>query len=517
MDFKKLLNKLTVLGGAQVLNESMSTVMKTDQRGNQVTEDESIDDLNIGDDVIITGPVEFEGKTGVVDSFGQNKDFVVVNLYNHGKHSFQASDVSLNDYADSDDEQERMSMREGSNDYFKRRKDEESRIAGTKAPAKNKPKQTDYEKKRKEEKKVMGEASKPDFLDIDKDGDKKEPMKKAAADKKADVKESTLAELIAKMDVIIGEAAKPDFLDVDKDGDKKEPMKKAAADKKKQGVAESSTGAIEAYGVRGMNSKQWRKTFKSQAAFEAWLAKNEGDVEVHGTRKLVGGVAESKLAECGGMSYDQDSGMSINTSVDTRTGSKTVSVTASGNSADDLMQMLKLAGMGSESQEHDREAESSSIKVVSVPLAHAPSGFEMSNEQEVDETYANEPNPEIQPVDTQLRQGNDLNKEKSMFKHGYRNGDNPMAMHEARELARLEKEIKEGIDSIKVKQPEHSGHRSAASAGSADSYYGRARKPNKSKNGVKIFDLTPKEIEDYNKAYDENEELQNFKDWGRGR
>ena len=31
------------------------------------------------------------------------------------------------------------------------------------------------------------------------------------------------------------EAAKPDFLDMDKDGDKKEPMKKAVADKKKTG------------------------------------------------------------------------------------------------------------------------------------------------------------------------------------------------------------------------------------------------------------------------------------------
>ena len=37
------------------------------------------------------------------------------------------------------------------NDYFKRRKDEEDRIAGTKAPAKRTPKQTDYEKKRKEQ------------------------------------------------------------------------------------------------------------------------------------------------------------------------------------------------------------------------------------------------------------------------------------------------------------------------------------------------------------------------------
>jgi hypothetical protein len=59
--------------------------------------------------------------------------------------------------------------------------------------------------------------SKPDFLDMDKDGNKKEPMKKAVADKKKGA---------------VKEAAKPDFLDMDKDGDKKEPMKKAVADKK---------------------------------------------------------------------------------------------------------------------------------------------------------------------------------------------------------------------------------------------------------------------------------------------
>jgi hypothetical protein len=43
---------------------------------------------------------------------------------------------------------------EGSiNDYFKRRKDEEDRIAGTKAPAKRTPQQTDYAKRRAQEKK----------------------------------------------------------------------------------------------------------------------------------------------------------------------------------------------------------------------------------------------------------------------------------------------------------------------------------------------------------------------------
>jgi len=38
-------------------------------------------------------------------------------------------------------------------------------------------------KKKMAKKEKMAEGSKPDFLDIDKDGDKKEPMKKAAADK----------------------------------------------------------------------------------------------------------------------------------------------------------------------------------------------------------------------------------------------------------------------------------------------------------------------------------------------
>jgi hypothetical protein len=53
------------------------------------------------------------------------------------------------------------------------------------------------EKRKKEEKKkkiakIMDEGSKPDFLDVDKDGDKKEPMKKASkeADKGEDKKET---------------------------------------------------------------------------------------------------------------------------------------------------------------------------------------------------------------------------------------------------------------------------------------------------------------------------------------
>jgi cytidyltransferase-like protein len=66
---------------------------------------ENAEELNVGDNVIITGDVEFKGTTGVIDDFGRDKRFVIVNLYNHGKHSFHSSDVEHNDYADSDEEQ----------------------------------------------------------------------------------------------------------------------------------------------------------------------------------------------------------------------------------------------------------------------------------------------------------------------------------------------------------------------------------------------------------------------------
>ena len=43
---------------------------------------------------------------------------------------------------------------------------------------------------------------------------------------------------------------------------------------------------IEAHGVKGLKNTPWRKTFKTQAAFEAWLDKNAGDIEVHAIREV---------------------------------------------------------------------------------------------------------------------------------------------------------------------------------------------------------------------------------------
>jgi len=64
---------------------------------------ENTETLNVGDPVIISGNVEFNGKTGDVVGFGRDQHFVIVDLYNFGKHAFHASNVEYNDYADEED------------------------------------------------------------------------------------------------------------------------------------------------------------------------------------------------------------------------------------------------------------------------------------------------------------------------------------------------------------------------------------------------------------------------------
>jgi hypothetical protein len=104
---------------------------------------------------------------------------------------------------------------------------------------------------------------KPDFLDVDKDKNKKEPFKKAVADKK------------------VKEGAKPDFLDMDKDGNKKETMKKAIADKKVKEAAPASkktssggvatktaTGTVHKAGPKGYGNK-WDGETQDQAPAKA--------------------------------------------------------------------------------------------------------------------------------------------------------------------------------------------------------------------------------------------------------
>ncbi len=60
----------------------------------QVVEAQSAEELEVGEPVKITGNVQFQGKTGTIDSFGTGKRFVIVDLGQDGLRSFHSSDVS---------------------------------------------------------------------------------------------------------------------------------------------------------------------------------------------------------------------------------------------------------------------------------------------------------------------------------------------------------------------------------------------------------------------------------------
>jgi hypothetical protein len=95
--------------------DRLATKNATDSIGSTLGEDAEM--LNVGDPVIITGDVNHHGETGDIVSFGKDKMFVVVDLYNFGKTSFQSSDVEFNDYADSEEEEHDMRRAMGDDDY----------------------------------------------------------------------------------------------------------------------------------------------------------------------------------------------------------------------------------------------------------------------------------------------------------------------------------------------------------------------------------------------------------------
>lgn len=324
--------------------------------------------------------------------------------------------------------------------------------------------------KEEKAKKVEEGKKKPD---ADGDGVPDWADKKPGKDDKTgkDVKESVgykpvdMAALIARMDSIVEAEEKEADKDYDKDGKiESEKDEVIGSRRKAAGLDEAASDRPDAkIKDRTWTDKEGKKhPAKEVQGWQSVKGDKEADKEKKATMK------EGQLDECGMMAGDamgmKDSGMSVNTSIDTRTGNKTVSISADGEAADQLMQMLKLAGVGGMGGEEgpgpdgspEHEGGEGEVAVVSVPLAHAEGGFKMGGEEdgeeEVEETYSNEPNPQTQGVDAQMQQGTDLNKQKQMVKHSYKQGDNPMAMGEAAELAALEAQLFEELDSIKVKR-----------------------------------------------------------------
>lgn len=130
-------------------------------------------------------------------------------------------------------------------------------------------------------------------------------------------------------------------------------------------------------------------------------------------------LKEEQLEECGdmgpmanGMADKQESRMNVSTNMSSD-GTKTVTVTADGEAAEELMQLLSLAGM--EHHHHEPEAE-----VV------------MYEEKDIRYEASTTPDEKVLPLDTQLQGGTGevAGKTKKMTPRGYRHADNNLAMKE---------------------------------------------------------------------------------------
>ena len=122
------------------------------------------------------------------------------------------------------------------------------------------------------------------------------------------------------------------------------------------------------------------------------------------------GLSESRIDECGDMGMDTEDRLNVSTNMSSD-GTKSVNISAQGDKAEELLSMLKLAGMGGS----DRPA-----------MVMIDKDEEMMDEERETE-YANTPEEEYETVAAITRQGNDLNREKKQFANMPKAGDNPMA------------------------------------------------------------------------------------------
>lgn len=142
-----------------------------------------------------------------------------------------------------------------------------------------------------------------------------------------------------------------------------------------------------------------------------------------------------------------------------------IAIQADGQEAMALLDMLKLAG---------RPA----------PQPVTVGGCGMGEER--DPAYANTPDEEISSMDAATPSGNDLHKSKTMTKHGYQQGDNPLAMAE---VAAMEGKLAKMFESLSKEDDEDDddewydakGKRSKSGAYDAGGHYHADRDADKVK------------------------------------
>jgi hypothetical protein len=169
-------------------------------------------------------------------------------------------------------------------------------------------------------------------------------------------------------------------------------------------------------------------------AFTGALSKakkhHKDEFEVDGKKYSVKECYDGSMSPMSGATQEE-SNLSVSTNMGTNS-PLNVSVTATGGAARELMQMLRLAGLGSS----DEMSDTTEPEVV-------------IGAQEMEEDYANAPDEKYSTVNKQMNPGNDLNRPKGTYPK-VAGGDNPMAMREADELAALEKQLFEELSAIKI-------------------------------------------------------------------
>jgi hypothetical protein len=245
--------------------------------------------------------------------------------------------------------------------------------------------------------------------------------------------------------------------------------------------------------VSVMKPNQWKGDKDNPA-----LKEND---ELNQMRRIAG------LKECGDMDVNQPDSMNVSTNMSSE-GTKNVTISAQGDKADELLGMLKLAGMQHHQEEEpvaiistneEEMVDESSSKRLIKKIGDASAGAKIYKDMEwnefivkffkdgrmlpeetwhhtddlqdavdtatsevnrmgsLDEEYANEPEEEYETISTITRQGNDLNREKKQFSDRPKLGDNPMA----ESLISLDEELEEMLESIKVKEDSGAGGVSA--------------------------------------------------------
>ena len=129
----------------------------------------------------------------------------------------------------------------------------------------------------------------------------------------------------------------------------------------------------------------------------------------------------------------------------------TVTITATGEDAQDMLDMLKLAGVNQSADEQPETDPSMTDMIQIIPLDDV--------EEEVAEEFANTPNDASETegdVDTMVNKiSGGLNRQKKQYKKEYP-GDNPMAVTESDEEEDLTERLLREYDEFKVTAPEDS-------------------------------------------------------------